>query len=143
MRAVVQSGSLKMPPSGKLKDGDIALIGRWIEMGVPWGTSAETSAKTPAAKYWAFVPPVAAKAPVVQNASWVKSPLDAFILSTPEKKAFSPAPPADKRTLIRRATFDLTGLPPTPEEVKEFLADNSPDAFAKVVDRLLASPHYG
>ena len=86
---------------------------------------------------------MAAKAPAVQNASWVQSPIDAFILSALEKKGLKPAPPADKRTLIRRATFDLTGLPPTPEEVKAFLADNSPDAFAKVVDRLLASPHYG
>ena len=95
------------------------------------------------AKYWAFVPPVAAKPPAVQNASWVQSPIDAFILSALERKGLKPAPPADKRTLIRRATFDLIGLPPTPEEVNAFLADNSPDAFAKVVDRLLASPHYG
>ncbi len=143
LNAVMQSGGLKMPPSGKLKDGDIALIGRWIAMGAPWGAPVETSAKTSAPKYWAFVPPVAAKAPPVQNASWVTSPIDAFILSALEKKGLKPAPPADKRTLIRRATFDLTGLPPTPEELKAFLADNSPDAFANVVDRLLASPHYG
>jgi hypothetical protein len=143
MNAVLQSGSLKMPPSGKLKDGDIALIGRWIEMGAPWGAPAETGDKAPAPKYWAFVPPAAAKAPAVQNASWVQSPIDAFILSALERKGLRPAPPADQRTLIRRATFDLTGLPPTPEEVNAFLADNSPDAFAKVIDRLLASPHYG
>ena len=74
---------------------------------------------------------------------WPTSPLDRFILAELEKKGLTPAPPADKRTLIRRATFDLTGLPPTPEEVDAFLADQSPDAFAKVVDRLLASPHYG
>ncbi len=143
MNAVKQSGNLKMPPSGKLKDADIALIGRWIEMGAPWGAAAESGAKAQAPKYWAFVPPVASNPPPVQNSAWVKSPLDAFVLSALEKKGLRPAPPADKRTLIRRATFDVTGLPPTPEEVKAFLADSSPDAFATVIDRLLNSPHYG
>ena len=81
MNAVMQSGSLKMPPSGKLKDGDIALVERWIEMGAPWGSSAATRAKGPAPTYWAFVPPVAAKAPAVQNVSWVQSPIDAFIFA--------------------------------------------------------------
>jgi hypothetical protein len=143
MKAVMQSGSLKMPPSGKLKDADIALLGRWIEMGAPWGASTETIAKAPAPKYWAFTPPVAEKTPAVRNAAWVRSPLDAFLLSALETKGLHPAPAADKRTLIRRASFDLTGLPPAPEEVNAFLADDGPDAFAKVVDRLLASPHYG
>src|SRR4029077_14618521 len=85
MNAVMQAGSLKMPPSGRLKDGDIALIGRWIEMGAPWGAPAESLAKAPAPKHWAFVPPVAAKSPAVQNSSWVTSPIDAFILSALEK----------------------------------------------------------
>ena len=143
LTAVMQSGTLKMPPSGKLKDGDLALIGKWIEMGAPWPAATEASAKTPAPKYWAFTPPAAAKAPAVANSAWVKSPIDAFVLSALEKKGLKPAPSADKRTLLRRATFDLTGLPPTPAEVKQFLDDNSPGAFSKVVDRLLASPHYG
>ena len=143
LAAVMQSGSLKMPPSGKLKDADIAFIGKWIEMGAPWPAATDANAKAAAPKYWAFVPPAEPKAPAVQNSSWVKSPIDAFVLSALEKKGMRPAPAADKRTLLRRATFDLTGLPPTPAEVKAFLDDNSPSAFAKVIDRLLASPHYG
>ncbi len=143
LTAVMQSGSLKMPPSGKLKDADIAFIGKWIEMGAPWPAATEASTKAAAPKYWAFVPPAEPKAPAVQNSSWVKSPIDAFVLSALEKKGMKPAPAADKRTLLRRATFDLTGLPPTPEEVKAFLDDTAGNAFAKVIDRLLASPHYG
>ena len=81
--------------------------------------------------------------PTVKNQRWVQSPVDAFILAKLEPTGMQPAQPADKRTLIRRATYDLIGLPPTPEEVAAFVADESPDAFAKVVDRLLASPHYG
>src|SRR5206468_8620441 len=76
-------------------------------------------------------------------AAWVRSPIDRFILAKLDEKGLHPAPPADKRTLLRRATFDLIGLPPAPEEIGAFLADDSPDAFARVVDRLLASPHYG
>ena len=81
--------------------------------------------------------------PTVQDADWPRSPIDRFVLAKLEEKGLRPVAPADKRTLIRRVTFDLIGLPPTPEEVEAFLADDSPDAFAKVVDRLLASPHYG
>src|SRR5205814_1868463 len=79
----------------------------------------------------------------VADASWPRSPLDRFILAKLEEKGLRPVAAADKRTLIRRATYDLTGLPPTPEEIDHFLADASPDAFARVVDRLLNSPHYG
>ena len=107
-----------MPPSGKLKDSEIARSAEWIEMGAPWGAPAETSATDAATKYWAFVPPGGQRAPEVQNAAWVKSPIDRFHFGALEKKGLKPAPPADKRTLIRRATFDLTGLPPTPEEVE-------------------------
>ena len=81
--------------------------------------------------------------PAVKDNHWAKSPIDQFILAKLEEKKLRPAPVADKRTLIRRATFDLIGLPPTPAEVEAFLADISPDAFPRVVDRLLASPHYG
>jgi hypothetical protein len=95
------------------------------------------------ARHWAFEPPIDPQLPAVRNDAWSRSPIDQFILSGLEARGLRPAPPADKRTLIRRATFDLTGLPPTPEEIDAFLADLSPDAFAKVVDRLLASPGYG
>ena len=143
MNAVMQSGSLKMPPSGKLKDGDIALIGRWIEMGAPWGAPAETAPKHPAAKYWAFVPPVAAKAPAVQNASWVQSPIDAFILSAleaerPEACAAGRQAHLDPPRHVRsdRAAPDAGGSEGVP-------CRQQSRCVRKVVDRLLASPHYG
>ena len=135
------AGPLKMPPGPKMKDADLAVLTQWVQMGAPWGASV--SAASTAKKYWAFEPPVAAMAPVVKNTAWVRSPIDAFILGALEAKGIAPAKAADKRTLIRRATYDLTGLPPSPAEVREFLADSSAEAFAKVVDRLLASPRYG
>jgi hypothetical protein len=93
--------------------------------------------------HWSFRPPVKPKLPAVKNAEWVKSPIDAFILAKLEAAGLSPSPEADKRTLIRRVTLDLTGLPPSPADVDAFLADKSRDAYEKVVDRLLASPHFG
>src|SRR5512132_3026494 len=84
--------------------------------------------------WWSFRPPRDSAPPAVRNESWPRSPIDQFILSPLEAKGLTPAPPADRRTLLRRVTFDLTGLPPTPEETATFLADESPDAFAKVVD---------
>ena len=81
--------------------------------------------------------------PAVKNQAWVKTPIDAFILAKLEEKNLQPNPPADKLTLLRRATIDMTGLPPTQEEIQQFLSDNSPNAWEKVVDRLLASPAYG
>lgn len=93
--------------------------------------------------YWAFRRPVRAPVPVVKDSSWVKNPIDAFVLARLEAKGLRPSPPADRRTLLRRVTFDLTGLPPTPEELKAFLNDKLPDAYEQVVKRLLASPRYG
>src|SRR5262245_36010820 len=93
--------------------------------------------------HWAYKKVQKPAVPAVQQRAWVKTPVDAFILAKLENKGLKPASRADKLTLLRRATFDLTGLPPTPEEVNAFLADKSPRAFEKVVDRLLASPHYG
>jgi Protein of unknown function (DUF1553)/Protein of unknown function (DUF1549) len=93
--------------------------------------------------YWAFQPVTRPELPPVQDRTWVRNPIDAFILHQLEGKRLSPAGPADKTALLRRAYFDLTGLPPTPAEVERFLADTSPDAFRRVVDELLASPHYG
>lgn len=136
------AGPLKMPPGPKMKDADVAVLAEWVKMGAPWGKAAVVS-QGKAEKFWAFVPPQRPAAPEVKNKSWVKSPLDAFLLAALEAKGLNPAKPADKRTLIRRASYDLTGLPPSPEDVKAFLNDSSPDAFAKVVDRLLASPRYG
>jgi mono/diheme cytochrome c family protein len=145
---------VQMPPKTKLKAAQIDDLTAWVKRGAPWPDAKVEPLPTPSAEkkplftdeqksFWAFQPPVKHATPMVQQLAWVQSPLDAFILSGLEAKGLSPAPPADKRTLIRRATFDLLGLPPTPDEVEAFLADESPEAFARVVDRLLASPHYG
>jgi hypothetical protein len=93
--------------------------------------------------HWSFISPKRSKLPEVQNRRWVRNPIDAFILARLEKEGLAPAPEADRRTLARRVSLDLTGLPPTPEEVQTFLEDQSPDAYEKMVDRLLASPHWG
>jgi hypothetical protein len=141
---------LKMPPKDKrLADNQIADLVAWVKMGAPDPRVAPATAQKPAydfaaaRKQWAFQKPKDPAVPAVKNKRWVKSPIDNFILAKLEEKNLAPAPPADKRTLLRRATFDLTGLPPTPQEVANFLKDKSAGAFAKVVDRLLTSPHYG
>ncbi len=107
--------------------------------------AAEELAKPIAAHdpHWAFQPVIEPVLPVVRDAAWAKSPIDRFVLSKLEREGVRAAGPADRRTLLRRATFDLTGLPPAPSEIEEYLADDSADAFAHVVDRLLSSPHYG
>jgi len=124
----------QMPPpdSGKnLTPEEIALIGKWIDQGAEYQ------------KHWAFIPPKRPKLPPVKNENWVRNPIDRFILARLEKEGLQPSPEANKETLIRRVTFDLTGLPPTIEEIDDFLNDTSPNAYEKVVDRLLRSPHYG
>ena len=135
------AGALKMPPGPKMKDADVALLAQWIQMGAPWGSVATSKASSQ--KFWAFVPPAEPAIPDVKGKAWVRSAIDSFVLDALEKKGLSPSRPADKRTLIRRASYDLTGLPPTTAEVRDFLADESPDAFSRVIDRLLASPRYG
>jgi hypothetical protein len=136
---------LKMPPDGKLADPAIQALTRWVEMGAPWGEAPTGTAPTadPAEEHWAFRPLQATPVPEVRDASWVKSPIDARILARLEKEGMTPSPPVDRRTLLRRASLDLVGMPPTIEEIEDFEADPSPDAFATVVDRLLASPMYG
>ncbi len=144
---------LKMPPKGKLDDRQIALLNRWVVMGAPSSREVADAGRPidprrstevePDQVPWSFRPPVDPPVPEVADAAWPRNDLDRFILAGLEAKGLTPAPPADRRALIRRATFDLTGLPPVPEEIDAFLADESPDAFARVVDRLLESPHYG
>ena len=140
----------KMPPSGnKLDDASIADLKTWVRDGAAWPEGPKTAAAkkfavTPEQRqWWAFQPVKNPAPPAVKTKAWVKTPIDAFILAALEAKNLKPAPAADRRTLIRRATLDLTGLPPTADEIDAFVADKSPNAFAKVVDRLLASPHYG
>lgn len=125
---------LMMPPpdSGKkLKPADIALLGHWIEQGAVYQ------------KHWAFVAPVRPEPPAVRQADWPRNDLDRFILAKLEAQGLKPSPEASKETLIRRVTLDLTGLPPTLAEVDAFLADQRTDAYERLVDRLLSSPHYG
>ncbi len=141
-----------MPPKkegGKLKPEQIAAFEQWVKMGAPDPRSAKTVARkygpdSEKAKNHPFFNPVKPVAvPVVQNKAWVKTPVDAFVLAKLEANKMEPSKIADKRTLIRRATFDLIGLPPTPQEVAAFEKDKTSAAFEKVVDRLLNSPHYG
>src|SRR6266850_414391 len=127
---------LQMPPKKQLSAQQIEDLAAWIKMGAPYAAPI-AAAPTTATTFWAAVPPKAVSVPANQNA------IDYFIRSRLQEKNLLPAQPANKRALIRRATFDLIGLPPTPGEVQEFLADDSPGAFAKVIDRLLASPQYG
>jgi hypothetical protein len=120
----------RMPMGGHLSDDQIALIKTWID----------TAPKT---KHWAFVPPVRPALPAVKNAAWAHNPIDTFVLAKLEAEGLQPSKEAGRATLLRRVSLDLTGLPPTPAEVDDFVADTAPNAYEKQVDRLLASPHYG
>ena len=156
IRAVQYREELKMPPKKKLSDREIADLGTWVRMGAPW--TGETAGAAPSKKpaspayenilrdsenYWAFQPLESRQPPAVNKEAWIHSPIDRFILSRLEKGGLAPSPPASPETLIRRLYFDLTGLPPTPKEIREFTADRSPESYEKIVDRLLASPRYG
>lgn len=136
---------LQMPPKSKLPAAEIKVLEKWVALGAPdprTGAVVSTDTKSKleeGRKHWAFQP----LARVDPPKTLAHHPVDAFLMQSLQDKGLSPAPPADKRTLIRRATFDLTGLPPTPEEVQAFLADSSPSAYNRVLERLLASPQYG
>lgn len=143
---------LRMPPRARLKDEEIAILETWVRDGAIWGGMAPSSPVVTASKYditpeqrafWSFQPVRKPAPPPVKDTAGVRGPVDNFILAKIEARGLKPVKPADRRTLIRRATFDLIGLPPTPQEIDNFVNDPSADAFAKIVDRLLASPHYG
>jgi mono/diheme cytochrome c family protein len=136
-RALGMGGKPRMPLGfAPLSPAQMAKLTAWIDQGAVWPESVN-------AKHWAYVRPVLPKTLVVKNKTWVRSPIDAFVLARLEKAGLTPSPEAPKETLLRRVSLDLTGLPPSPKEIDAFLADKSPDAYAKVVDRLLASPQYG
>src|SRR5439155_3034192 len=139
--------SLKMPPKEILRASQIVDLTTWVSMGAPdprteAGPSRVTDRASPT-HHWAFLPLRDSLPPKVKDNHWPLTPIDNFILAELEKQRLKPARAADKRTLIRRATFDLTGLPPKAEEIEAFLADNTDNAFVKVVDRLLATPQFG
>jgi mono/diheme cytochrome c family protein len=139
---------LQMPPKAKLSAMEIADLETWVRMGAPVprtsaGSLAKAVDRTRAREFWSFRPIQKHPVPSVKDETWPVNEIDRFVLHRLEEKGLTPVEPADKRSLIRRATYDLIGLPPTPEEIDAFLADDSPDAFARIVDRLLASPHYG
>lgn len=127
--------AVRMPPAAaghaKLSEREIGLVRRWIEQGAKWQ------------RHWSFIPPRRPELPRVKNRGWIQNPIDAFVLQRLEREKLAPSPEADRATLIRRVTLDLTGLPPAPAEVEAFLNDRFPSAYEKVVDRLLQSPRYG
>jgi len=150
--AVRQTTALKMPQGGKLKKEEIDTLVEWVKGGVIWPVTATPVIRTDQGNYrttaeqrafWSFQPLKAVEPPAVKNGAWPRTGIDRFILARLEKEAMTPAPPTDRRTLLRRASLDLTGLPPTHEEVEAFVGDKSPTAFETAVDRLLGSPHYG
>jgi hypothetical protein len=160
IEALSYEGQIKMPPQGKLSAETIAALREWVAAGAPVpavtpaaGNSLEGTGVRPVAlrgvitdfdkNFWSFKPISQSAPPTPKQKDWAVNPIDEFILANLEKNGLKPAAPADKTTLLRRATFDLTGLPPTEKELQDFLADKSPHAFEKVIDRLLASRRYG
>jgi hypothetical protein len=150
--AINHRDELKMPPApaAKLSQKEIDILTRWVKAGAP-GLPAQAIAIAKNGpeiteqdrSYWAYQPVKRPEVPVVKDNAWVKNPIDAFILSRLEAKGLSPAAPVDRLALIRRVYYDLIGLPPTPEEVDAFISDNTPGAYERLIDKLLASPHYG
>lgn len=139
-RLISDDTEVRMPPKEKLTANEIELVRRWIESEASW---PDKLAGEKTKKHWAFVAPVRPELPAVKNGGWSRTPIDRFVLARLEKEGLKPSVEADKVTLLRRLHLDLVGLPPTIAEVDAFLADKSPDAYSKVVEKLLASPHYG
>ncbi|WP_020470900.1 PSD1 and planctomycete cytochrome C domain-containing protein [Zavarzinella formosa] len=140
---------MQMPPKGKLGEREVANLEQWVRRGLAFPASASTAKPArkidieAGRKFWSFQPLRSPEVPKIQAGAWPKQRIDSFILAELEKRSIKPGEPAPKRVLLRRAKFDLLGLPPTPEEVEAFEKDSSPIAFAKVIDQWLASPQYG
>jgi len=157
---IVHPTTGRMPPTGKLKPDEVAALTQWVKSGIPWGveapghgsgreagTSGAAGFRNPssaaAKSWWAFQPLKKVAIPVVEGERWARNPIDRFIFQRLKKEGLSPAPEADRATLIRRLYFDLVGLPPNPEAVDAFVKDSEPQAYERLVDGLLASPRYG
>ena len=143
IRAIRRQEDVSAMPPGKdkiLRPDQVADFVAWVKSGARW---PQKSAKFETTRHWAFLAPRSEPPPIVRDEAWLQSPIDGFVRIKQEARGVHPALPADKLTLIRRASFDLTGLPPTTDDVEAFMRDNSPSAFARVVDRLLDSPAYG
>ncbi len=148
LKAIRRDGDLKMPPKETLPPAAVAALTDWVRLGAPW---PDVTAPAPAGstvslarkQHWSFRPIRRPDLPALRDAGLVRTPVDRFVLAKLEAKGLSRAPEADRRTLIRRLSFDLLGLPPTPEEVDAFLTDSRPDAYERLVERLLSSPAYG
>jgi len=158
LAALSHSGEIAaMPPDAKLAERTIADFRHWIEIGAPmpeFAPAGDDAAKTvgkakvgidfeAGRRFWSFVAATEKPVPAVSDSTWVRKRVDSFVLKGLDIQGLKPSPPADRRTMIRRLSFDLTGLPPTADEVASFVADSSPDAYGRLVDRLLASPRYG
>jgi hypothetical protein len=149
VRLIGYQERIKMPPRSRLGDAQIADLTEWVRRGAPWPDDKGTVADArefdleKRKRHWSLQPLWRGAPPAVKDAAWGRNPIDSFVLAKLEAAGLRPAAPADRRALLRRVAFDLTGLPPTPEEIDAFLNDDSADAYGKVVDRLLASPAYG
>jgi hypothetical protein len=152
LKAINYKGDLQMPPRGKLGQPEIDILTHWVKAGVPYPDRAEvaTAPKSPGMRvtaqdraYWAYQPVHRPPAPPVRDNAWVRNPIDAFVLAKMEERGLAPAPPADRVALARRVYYDLIGLPATPEEIDRFVNDNTTGAYERLIERLLASPHYG
>ena len=149
VRAIEHAGDLRMPSAKqKLSSADARAVRDWVARKMPWPADADLAhtgaqAGDDRRAWWAYQPVKSAEPPAVKDAKWPREPIDYFVLAKQEAANLSPAPPADRRTWLRRVSYDLTGLPPTFADVEAFVNDSSPDAFEKVVDGLLASRHYG
>jgi Protein of unknown function (DUF1553)/Protein of unknown function (DUF1549)/Planctomycete cytochrome C len=150
--SAVRYENYEMPPKGKLPASDVETLERWIAMGAPWPVEAAPAASQPKSdfdlldrksQHWVWQPIIAPKIPEVKDKNWPRNELDRFVLSSLEAKELAPAADAERSALLRRLSFDLIGLPPTPAQTKEFLADSSPNALERTVDKLLESPHFG
>ena len=144
LAALRHAGDLRMPADGKLPDGRIAAFERWLELGVPWPDAPPSrSNRTAEGGHWAFRAVERPDVPEVRDPGWARNPMDRFVLARLEEAGLAPSPEAPRATLARRLHLDLTGILPTPAQVREFVSDTGPGAYGRLVDRLLDSPHYG